>query len=535
MSWTLNRESSRTILFFAAVTFVVGAAFLFGLQPSPVEANDDKKVEASTTRSLGTGTTFPANAGTLGAIPDRGVAGCGAPSGPARDVTFTVSGMSGSPTNVEVSMSVTHTWVGDVGATLIAPNGTQHVIFSQTEVTTATGCGDSSDLLGPYLFTDAATGENWWDAAFNTGAAAIPAGSYKTTQAGPFSPPPAPDTNMNAAFAGVPDANGTWILRFVDFGGGDTGSVTAASLTLETGGGGPAPGDAPVDMDGDGSTDWAVIRNVGGGPNGQIRWFYNLNAGGDTVALDWGLGNDFFVPADFDGDGSDDVAIWRPGAAEEAAFYILNSSDSTVRVEAFGQTGDDPTVVGDYNNDGTDDLAVYRAGSPSYWFYRTAPGGAVTYTPWGEANDFPAPGDYNGDGSYDFVVQRADGGGGVFWLLYSGSGATEGIPFGFSNDVIVPGDYDGGGSTDIAIVRGGGSGEIQWWIRSSETGAVMAHPFGISASDYPVQGDYDGDGWTDVAVWRDGTFWVLSKQTLGVQTFGLGGAGDYPVANYNTH
>jgi hypothetical protein len=73
MSWTLNRESSRTILFFAAVTFVVGAAFLFGLQPSQVEANDDKKVAVSTTRSLGTGTTFPANGGTLGPIPDGGV------------------------------------------------------------------------------------------------------------------------------------------------------------------------------------------------------------------------------------------------------------------------------------------------------------------------------------------------------------------------------------------------------------------------------------------------------------------------------
>ena len=531
MSWTLNRESSRTILFFAALTFVVGAAFLFGLQPSPVEANDDKKVEASKTRSLGTGTTFPANAGTLGPIPDRGATGCGAPSGPPLNVTFTVSGMSGSPTNVEVDMtfSPAHTWSGDVQATLVAPNGTEHVLFGRRGATTATACGSSNDLAGPYLFTDASPNTNFFSVAGNP----VPSGSYRTTTAGGDASG-GTVTDMNAAFAGVPDANGTWTLRVVDFGGGDTGGVSAANLTLESGGGG-GPADAPVDMDGDGWTDWAVVRNVGGGPNGQLRWFYNLNAGGDTVVLDWGLANDFVVPADYDGDGKDDVAIWRPGAAEEAAFYILNSATSTVRVEAFGQTGDDPTVVGDYNGDGTDDIAVYRAGSPSYWFYRTTPGGAVTYTPWGEVNDFPAPGDYNGDGSYDFVVQRADGGAGVFWLLYSGSGATEGIPFGYSTDVIVPGDYDGGGSTDIAIIRGGGSGEIQWWIRSSETGAVMAHPFGIAASDFAVQGDYDGDGWTDVAVWRNGTFWVLSSQTLGVQTFGLGGAGDYPVANYNVH
>jgi hypothetical protein len=340
---------------------------------------------------------------------------------------------------------------------------------------------------------------------------------------------------MNAAFAGVPDANGTWTLRFVDFGGGDTGTVTAASLILETGGGGGTPADAPVDFDGDGFTDWAVVRNVGGGANGQVRWYYNLNAGGPTVALDWGLAGDFFIPADYDNDNKDDIAIWRPGAPETAAFYILNSATNTVRVEAFGQTGDDPSVVGDYNGDGADDLAVYRPGSPSYWFYRTAPGGPVTYTPWGEINDFPAPGDYNGDNMYDFVVQRASGGNGVFWLLYNGTGMTQAVTFGFSNDVIVPGDYDGGGSTDIAIVRAGPGGNIQWWIRSSETQNVIAHPFGIAAGDFPVQGDYDGDGWTDVAVWRGGTFWVLSSQTLGVQTFGLGSPGDYPVANYNTH
>ncbi|HSI88752.1 MAG TPA: FG-GAP-like repeat-containing protein [Pyrinomonadaceae bacterium] len=528
MSWTLIRESSRTILFFAAVTFVVGAAFLFGLQPSPVEANDEKTVAAST---LG-GTTFPANAGTLGSIPDGTT--CYTPGAP-RDVTFTVSGMSGSPTDVELNVTGNHTWVGDMAVTLIAPNGTSHVIFARTEASSTSCFGDSSDFAGPYLFTDAATGVNWWDAAFAaTGTQPVPAGSYRTTAAGPNNTPPAPVTNMNAAFAGVPDANGTWTLRVTDGASGDTGAITAASLTLSTAGGG-APADAPVDFNGDGRTDWAVIRNVGGSPSGQARWFYSLNTVGGFVAVDWGLANDFFVPADYDGDGKDDIAVWRPGAPGDAAFYIFNSATSTIRIEAFGQTGDDPTVVGDYNNDGTDDLAVYRPGSPSYWFYRTTPGGGVFYTAWGGPNDYPAPGDYNGDGRYDFVVQRADAGAGYFWILYNGPGTTSTVRFGFANDVIVPGDYDGGGSTDIAIVRGGGSGEIQWWIRSSETGNVVSFPFGLAAGDVPVQGDYDGDGWTDAAVWRNGTFWVLSSQTLGVQTFDLGAAGDYPVANYNTH
>ncbi|HLM59789.1 MAG TPA: BACON domain-containing carbohydrate-binding protein, partial [Pyrinomonadaceae bacterium] len=66
--------------------------------------------------------TFPANAGTLGAIPDGPSTNPQTP-GAARDVTFTVSGITGNVSNVEISLTGTHTWLGDVEATLIAPNG----------------------------------------------------------------------------------------------------------------------------------------------------------------------------------------------------------------------------------------------------------------------------------------------------------------------------------------------------------------------------------------------------------------------------
>ena len=41
-----------------------------------------------------------------------------------------------------------------------------------------------------------------------------------------------------------------------------------------------------VDFDGNGRTDYAVARLVGGP---QIRWFYSLNPSGVTVAQDWGV------------------------------------------------------------------------------------------------------------------------------------------------------------------------------------------------------------------------------------------------------
>ena len=130
-------------------------------------------------------------------------------------------------------------------------------------------------------------------------------------------------------------------------------------------------------------------------------------------------------------------------------FYILQSATNTVRIDTFGQNGDDPTVVGDYDGDGKADVAVYRsgasAGDQSTWYYRgSLTPATVNSIPWGQNGDFPAPGDYDGDGKNDFVIQRASGGSGVFWMNTTTAGIST-ITFGNSSDVVVPGDYDGDG------------------------------------------------------------------------------------------
>jgi hypothetical protein len=476
-----------------------------------------------------------------GAIPD-GLSGTPPQFGAPRTISFAVSGVSANVTDVSVAYTITHTWVGDVEAILAAPGGTPSLhTASRIGVTTAGSFGSASDYSGTYTFTDTAAGANIWTAAVAT---PVPAGSYRTVgpgQTGQTNPPPVTSLNTTFSVLTPAQANGTWTLTFRDGASADIGSVTAATLTVNPTGVAPT-GDAPVDLNADGKTDWVVVRNVGGGASGQVRWFYNINGGGATVALDWGLATDFFFSEDFDNDNKDDIACWRPGAATVAAFYILNSATNTARVEAFGQSGDDPTVVDDYNNDGSADLAVYRpgasAGLQSTWFYRLTPGGAVNFVPWGQNGDFPAPGDYDGNGSADFVVQRNNGGGqAAFWRRFNG-GTTDLVVFGTPTDVIVPGDYDGDGKIDIATIRGSG-GAIQWWIRGSIGGAITTYNFGLSASDFPTQGDYDGDGKVDIAIWRpgspNGVFWSTNSTNGAVQSVALGASGDYPVANFNAH
>src|SRR5262249_14272011 len=109
---------------------------------------------------------------------------------------------------------------------------------------------------------------------------------------------------------------------------------------------------APVDFDGDGKTDFVVVRNTGGGVNGQLTWYYQQTGGPSSFAVPWGLNSDWVLTQDFDGDLKDDIAIWRPGAGGVAGFYILQSSDNTFRFDQFGQTGDVPSVTADYDGDG---------------------------------------------------------------------------------------------------------------------------------------------------------------------------------------
>ena len=446
MSLTEKSRSIHTIVYAIAVVGLVTAGLWFGAQFNATQANTNNLTLAAAPAATFNGTN-------TGAIPDAPSGNCwGAFVPTPRNVTFSVTGVTGPPTNVELSTtfgSPVHSWVGDVRATLIAPNGASHTVFSRTGATTSGGSGDSSDLAGPYNFKDSAAGTNWWTAAANetSGAAPVAAGDYRTTTAGGVAGA-GTNTSMTPAFAGVANPTGTWTLRLEDGCAGDSGSISAATLTVE-GSMTPTAQQHVVDFDGNGKTDFAVVRNIGGGPSGQIRWFIGFNGAAGGAILDWGIATDFFVPADFDGDNKSDVAVWRPDTAGTAAFYILQSATNTVHIDTFGQNGDDPTVVGDYDGDGKADVAVYRsgasAGDQSTWYYRgSLTPATVNSIPWGQNGDFPAPGDYDGDGKNDFVIQRASGGSGVFWMNTTTAGIST-ITFGNSSDVVVPGDYDGDG------------------------------------------------------------------------------------------
>ena len=579
MSWAKNNESVRSMLFSLAVLSLAALGLWFG-------------ASSNTTSAKITSNAVPAatfNGSNLGAIPDATTGQCwGAFVPTPRNVTFNVSGLGiGAPTNVELSTtsSPIHSWVGDVRATLIAPNGASHIVFARTGSTTSGGSGDSSDLAGPYNFKDTAAGVNWWTEAANRLATeALTAGDYRTTSGGGV-PGAGTNTSMIPAFSTVADANGTWTLRLEDGCAGDTGSISAASLILETAPVTPT-GAKNVDYDGDGKSDFSIARDesplalsgnndffradsvreklriqaekpnqaIPEGVGGPITWYNHRSLNGSDQVVNFGIAaTDFLVPADYDGDLKSDITVWRPGAPGVAAFYILQSTDAVVRTELFGQTGDDTAITGDYDGDGKADVASYRcpalgAGDGQCFFYyrgsNANPGGNITFVPWGfgETFDFFVnPGDFDGDGKYDFCIQRtnpAQAGSGQFVLLKSNGGGIEYVTWGNNSDLIIPGDYDGDGKADFMVSRTVMGQRQNWLLR--RTGQQSMTPWGI-AGDVRTPGDYDGDGKTDLAIWRSNAnpdmnfFWVLNSSNLSVTQYEYGQSGDFAVAAWLVH
>ena len=82
----------------------------------------------------------------------------------------------------------------------------------------------------------------------------------------------------------------------------------------------------------------------------------------------------------------------------------------TVATVAWGAPGDIP-VPGDYDGNGTVDIAVYRP-STGQWFIQ----GQATVQ-WGLPGDVPVPGDYDGNGIVDIAVYRPSTG---FWYVRNG-------------------------------------------------------------------------------------------------------------------
>jgi len=240
----------------------------------------------------------------------------------------------------------------------------------------------------------------------------------------------------------------------------------------------------PGDYDNDGKADLAVFRRT---PRGSLiinnNWYILRSSDNTFRAITYVANSPWYyydepIPADFDADGKTDLAVFRTSDAISDAtdFMVLQSSTNSEKRLRLGNSGIDNPVPADYDGDGRTDHAIYRRGK---WTIIQSSNNTTRTEYFGLANDLFIPGDYDGDGKADIAVWRPSNG--YWYWISSRDKSFNSIQFGLPSDKPTPADYDGDGKTDVAVFR---PSTGIWYLLQSTQG-FAAQQFGLSG-DIPI-------------------------------------------------
>ena len=258
------------------------------------------------------------------------------------------------------------------------------------------------------------------------------------------------------------------------------------------------------------------------------KWTISNNMSYNTTTKYLGYNGVTAIPADYDGDGIDDLAVYDPSTG---GWYAKSMNGKIIIWNDIWGGGSQVPIIGDYDGDGKADLALYNKDNGK-WNIRQAQESYMRGKQFGYPGTTIVPGDYNGDGTNDMAVYDESNG---FWYIKSVNGQSILRAEGWGGPGLkpVPGDYDGDGKDDLALYA---EGSGKWYIKVAGINRVIlwAENWGGPGLK-PIPGDYDGDGKDDLALYsRANGLWYI-KKVAGINRVilwaeGWGGPGLTPVS-----
>lgn len=179
----------------------------------------------------------------------------------------------------------------------------------------------------------------------------------------------------------------------------------------------------------------------------------------DITVTFGGQPGDLPLSGDWNADGRSDIGVFRDGTFHLAllkAAPVVGTLVETITPFNFGQAGDRP-VAGDWDGDGKDEVGLFRPGATGSFLIRRQvsvnghPGFLTIVFSFGTTGDLPVAGDWNGDGIDTPGVFRP-GETGAFLLTNSFANSVDfNFAFGTSDSLPVAGDWIAAGRDGVGI------------------------------------------------------------------------------------
>jgi hypothetical protein len=236
-------------------------------------------------------------------------------------------------------------------------------------------------------------------------------------------------------------------------------------------------------------------------PSYVSTWYVNGVAVGKSA--------DIPLLGDFDADGKEDLATFRPSTLT----WTVSMSGGRSLSFAFGVNADSIPLTGNFDGVGATQYGLFDVvNGVGVWRMTTAASGMRTFN-FGIAGDIPVVGDFLGQGYDQAAVYRP--GTGQFLVHDKSNGTSDVVAVLAANQIPVPGYFE-----NLAYSRLGQPYKMTPAVFNPATGIftiarLPSSPYPstvvFQGGDIPASGDYAGVGWDLPAVYRPSTGNFLVK------------------------